>query len=92
MAEPTTKEQPARPLEVSRVESTNIGDVENHISLPVENLVYDDVDEEPVVHLRTWIALASMFLMNFVQTFALQGPPSVVSSFPPPCEVQASKD
>jgi hypothetical protein len=48
----------------------------------MENLVYDDVDEEPVIHLRTWIALASMFLMNFVQTFALQGPPSVVSKLP----------
>jgi hypothetical protein len=41
--------------------------------------VYDADDEEPVIHIRTYIALLSMFLMNFVQTFALQGPPSVVS-------------
>lgn len=42
------------------------------------NLVYDDLDEEPEIHLRTWIAMLSMFLLNFVQVFALQGPPAVV--------------
>ena len=42
------------------------------------NLVYADVDEEPELHLRTWIALASMFFLNLVQVFALQGPPAVV--------------
>jgi hypothetical protein len=82
MGEPTTKEHAHMPLEVSRVESINIGDLEKPTRPPMENLVYDDVDEEPVIHLRTWIALASMFVMNFVQTFALQGPPSVVSKLP----------
>ena len=43
-----------------------------------ENLVYDDVDEEPELHFRTYIALLSMFLLNLVQVFALQGPPAVV--------------
>jgi len=42
------------------------------------NLVYDG-EEEPEIHMRTWIALASMFLLNLVQVFALQGPPAVVS-------------
>ena len=43
-----------------------------------ENLVYDG-EEEPELHMRTYIALASMFLLNLVQVFALQGPPAVVS-------------
>ena len=42
------------------------------------NLVYVG-EEEPEIHMRTWIALASMFLLNLVQVFALQGPPAVVS-------------
>lgn len=41
------------------------------------NLFYDG-EEEPEIHMRTWIALASMFLLNLVQVFALQGPPAVV--------------
>ena len=45
------------------------------------NLVYDDVEEEPELHMRTYIALASMFLLNLVQVVALQGPPAVVRSF-----------
>jgi hypothetical protein len=42
------------------------------------NLVYDDVDEEPELHARTYIALAAMFSLNLVQVVALQGPPAVV--------------
>ncbi|KAK5095834.1 hypothetical protein LTS08_007971 [Lithohypha guttulata] len=42
------------------------------------NLVYDG-DEEPEIHMRTWIALAAMFLLNYVQVIALQGPPAVLS-------------
>ena len=42
------------------------------------NLVYDDVDEEPELHARTYIALAAMFFLNLVQVVALQGPPAVV--------------
>lgn len=41
------------------------------------NLIYDG-EEEPEIHMRTWIALASMFILNLVQVFALQGPPAVV--------------
>jgi hypothetical protein len=42
------------------------------------NLVYDDIDEEPELHARTYIALAAMLLLNLVQVVALQGPPAVV--------------
>jgi len=53
-----------------------------HIERPSEteetNLTYDDIDEEPELHVRTYVALASMFLLNLVQVFALQGPPAVV--------------
>lgn len=46
------------------------------------NLVYDG-EEEPEIHMRTWIALAAMWLLNLVQVFALQGPPAVVCSINP---------
>jgi hypothetical protein len=69
-------------------ESFHIGDVEQTTGIAMENLVYDNVDEEPAIHLRTWIALASMFIMNFVQTFALQGPPAVVSKLPYSCKIR----
>ena len=42
------------------------------------NLSYDDVNEEPELHARTYVALVSMFALNLVQVFALQGPPAVV--------------
>lgn len=44
----------------------------------VDNLVYDDVDGEPKLHARTYVALAAMFLLNLVQVVALQGPPAAV--------------
>lgn len=43
------------------------------------NLVYDDNEEEPELHARTYFALAAMFTLNLVQVVALQGPPAVVS-------------
>ena len=43
------------------------------------NLVYTDEDEEPEIHLRTWIAMASMILLLCVQNLSLQAPPAVVS-------------
>lgn len=48
-------------------------------SVPEHNLVYDEEDIEPEIHLRTWIAVGAMFLLNYVQVLALQGPPAVVS-------------
>ncbi len=43
------------------------------------NLVYEVEDTEPEIHIRTWIAVAAMLFLNFVQVIALQGPPVVVS-------------
>ena len=43
-----------------------------------QNLHYDEVDEEPELHARTWLALAAMMLLNMVQVVALTGPPAVV--------------
>jgi len=43
------------------------------------DLVYDNVNEEPEIHMRTWIALAAMLLLNLTQVFAIQGPPAMVS-------------
>ncbi|KIW78982.1 hypothetical protein Z517_08822 [Fonsecaea pedrosoi CBS 271.37] len=43
-----------------------------------QNLHYDEVDVEPELHARTYIALFSMFLLNMVQVVALQGPPAVL--------------
>lgn len=78
----TTEDRVQEAQDDERPEPSNSSDLEKSTGPPSGNLVYDNVDEEPVIHLRTWIALASMFLMNFVQTFALQGPPSVVSKAP----------
>lgn len=44
------------------------------------NLVYENSEEEPELHARTYLALSAMFLLNLVQVFALQGPPAVVCS------------
>ncbi|KIX07466.1 uncharacterized protein Z518_02119 [Rhinocladiella mackenziei CBS 650.93] len=42
------------------------------------DLVYEDVDEEPELHMRTWIVLGSMFWLDLVQLIALQGPPAML--------------
>ncbi|KEF63228.1 uncharacterized protein A1O9_01205 [Exophiala aquamarina CBS 119918] len=44
------------------------------------NLTYDDIDEEPSLHVRTYIALAAMFMLNLAQMVALQGPPTFLNS------------
>ncbi|KAK5108576.1 hypothetical protein LTR62_008152 [Meristemomyces frigidus] len=44
-----------------------------------DNLVYDDPEGEPELHVRTYAAVTAMFLLNLVQVFALQGPPVVLS-------------
>ena len=41
------------------------------------NPVYDEEDVEPEIHIRTWVAVAAMLFLNFVQVIALQGPPVV---------------
>lgn len=60
------------------------------------NLHYDEVDLEPELHARTYIALFSMFMLNLVQVVALQGPPAVVSTAPlaitPPQKWEATRE
>ena len=43
------------------------------------NLIYENDEEEPELHARTYVAFGAMFLLNLVQVFALQGPPAVVT-------------
>lgn len=42
------------------------------------NLRYTDAEHEPQLHLRTWIALGSMWLYNLALLFALNSPAAVV--------------
>jgi hypothetical protein len=53
-----------------------------HVKTSSLNLEYNDDEEEPEIHARTYIALAAMFLLNLVQVVALQGPPAVVRFHP----------
>jgi MFS family permease len=41
-------------------------------------IVYENEEEEPEFHARTWMALLAMWLLNYVQVIALFGPSSVV--------------
>lgn len=45
----------------------------------LQNSTFDG-DVEPELHVRTYIALAAMVLLNYIQVLALQGPPAVVCS------------
>ena len=54
-----------------------VGRTESHVT---GNLVYEDEEEEPELHFRTWIAVTSMVLLLSVQSLSLQGPPAVVSA------------
>lgn len=37
------------------------------------------VEEEPELHARTYLAVMALFFLNFVQVYALTGPPAIVS-------------
>ena len=57
--------------------------IEQHEHIPgsgEKSLVYADDDQEPELHVRTWIAVAAMIVLNFVILVALQGPPTGVST------------
>lgn len=54
----------------------------NHLEDVIEagsDIVYDEENEEPEFHMRTWVALGALWLLNYVQIIALQGPPALVS-------------
>jgi hypothetical protein len=50
-----------------------------HVDNAPQNPVFDEEEVEPELHIRTWIALAAFFLLNYTQVVALQGPAAVVS-------------
>ena len=51
-----------------------------HVGVPrTDELAYED-EEEPTLHFKTWIALISMGVLQYVSLVALVGPPTVVSS------------
>ncbi|KAH7348901.1 putative siderophore iron transporter [Rhexocercosporidium sp. MPI-PUGE-AT-0058] len=52
--------------------------IEN-VNTEFSNMEYNNDDEEPEFHARTWLALAAMFLLNLVQVVALQGPPAMLA-------------
>lgn len=54
--------------DVKRIESTAVS----------SDIEYDDDENEPELHARTYVAVLAMFLLNMVQVLALQGPPAVV--------------
>lgn len=37
------------------------------------------IEEEPELHSRTYLAVIALFFLNFVQVYALTGPPAIVS-------------
>jgi hypothetical protein len=49
-----------------------------HVITSSANVEYNNDEEQPEIHARTFVALAAMFLLNLVQLVALQGPPAVV--------------
>ncbi|OQV09750.1 hypothetical protein CLAIMM_13839 [Cladophialophora immunda] len=65
----------------TKVESTSttihIDNVDSE-SVTLGNFVYNDGEEEPELHIRTWIAYGSMLLLIYCQNMSLSGPPSVL--------------
>jgi hypothetical protein len=49
-----------------------------HVATSSVNLEYNDDEEEPEIHARTYVALVAMVVLNFVQVIGLQGPAAVV--------------
>lgn len=43
------------------------------------NLIYGELDVEPEIHWRTWMAFLAIWLVNFTFSQTTAGPPTVVS-------------
>lgn len=54
----------------------NIEHLERSGSTPDAQIFTDD--EEPELHMKTWLALAAMCILQYVTLLALVGPPTVV--------------
>lgn len=65
--------------DVQSAEKPSVNETTHDEPEEYHNHSYDNEDEEPELHARTYIALAAMFLLNFIQAFALTGPPTVLS-------------
>ncbi len=76
---PETKQSPKERALRDEKSSVSRHELERVALDDVGNVVYDIAEVEPEIHLRTYLAVASMILINFVQVFTLQGPPTVVS-------------
>ncbi|KIW38682.1 uncharacterized protein PV06_09632 [Exophiala oligosperma] len=68
-------ESPQIEFSTQHMEKTD-GSAEEQVDAAEPNVVYDNPEEEPALHLRTWTAVGALFFLNLVQVFALQGPPS----------------
>jgi len=58
----------------------SISKAQTHRLRTLGNIVYANEEEEPELHLPTWIALGSIYLLLAGQGLGFQGPPAVVSS------------
>lgn len=61
------EESPNGKTEAYHVEQSGLDPEANmkDISLTEGNLVYDDQDQEPEIHVRTWVAVMAMCVLNF---------------------------
>ncbi|KIX02766.1 uncharacterized protein Z518_08708 [Rhinocladiella mackenziei CBS 650.93] len=72
--------QPATDIEAKAHDKYELKEVEEaDLTVPVQNAGSDREEMEPELHARTWIALAALFLLNYTQVVALQGPSSVLT-------------
>lgn len=49
-----------------------------HVEITDENLHYENDEEEPELHARTYVAVFSVIVFTIAGLLALQGPPAVV--------------
>lgn len=71
--------------DTTMLEEVKVPSIEKHlerVDIDNQDFVYDDAEHEPELHFRTWIALASMFLYNYVIIITLLSPAAVVSRPP----------
>lgn len=75
---PATPANEADSIKAETTEHENSQQVAPHVDA-LQNMIYDDDEVEPELHWRTWLACAALFVLNYVQVFALTGPPAIVS-------------
>ena len=70
-----------QPTSESEIKAAEVGLADTkHVEHSTDFIpVYEEEEEVPKLHARTFIALAAFFLLNYTQVVALQGPATVVS-------------